>query len=299
MTDVKPTIVLFKGTIGEEQDEVNNDDNGHGGEEDSYLLEIVSRMLVPGSATPVAGALRVPVLRFERVANVESSTLKEGRQFNSVVVTSPRAMWALSVRPDGDELADALTRAATWFVVGEASAKSVRLFLSRRRADPMPTIVGSDAGSAQALFDRYMSSTAGASSSSLSGPLAYLCGDMRRSTLSDLLKSKGTQFEELVVYMTKPRNDLNLSSSPGDTPPWIASTLFVFFSPSGIEAVINSHVLRPEDESTRVCAIGETTASALRERTRWKLIGVAARPSPEALCDVLVEAMRHFPTSSS
>jgi uroporphyrinogen-III synthase len=110
-------------------------------------------------------------------------------------------------------------------------------------------------------------------------PYLFLCGNRRRHVLPNALREAGTPFEELVVYETHPRSGIDLpAAEPGD---WL-----VFFSPSGIEAVMR-HADAPA-RRYRLAAIGPTTAEGLRARERT-VEAVAERPSPGGLVAALQE----------
>ena len=208
----------------------------------------------------------VPVLSYVMVNQEQLRTaLEHPDVYSGLVLTSPRAVQALDEALCWLPSETALWHTKPVFVVGPRTAADVRAI----GFDP----AGADSGSAHQLADYLVAA-------SFSAPLLYLCGNRRRDTLSSRLQTASIPFEELCVYETHLRTDAKLDDiAPGD---WV-----VFFSPSGIEAVVNmkgSGVL-----DGRKAAIGPTTADALRQ-AGWRVDAEAAEPEPETLALAILKA---------
>lgn len=236
-------------------------------------LSAMSRVLLlrssRGADDPYAAALAAagyearcePVLRFTFPRQETlAARVAHPHRYSGLICTSPRAVEALAAilprYPD---------RAAAWqdtpaYAVGPRTAEALRaLGLTPR---------GAESGTAEALAGRVVASTA---------PLLFLAGSRRRDALPRALEARGVVFEELVVYETHLRTDLDLS---GHAPlRWV-----VFFSPSGVAAARQARGL--DGGAVRKAALGPTTAAALQGKG-WAADAVAAAPRPEALADAL------------
>lgn len=185
------------------------------------------------------------------------------------IFTSPRAVEAFrrALAPAASAQAD---RENAWktkrmFAVGPRTAAALRSL----GFEPE----GGEAGSAERLARRILKT-------GVRGPLLFACGDRRRDALPAILREAGVSAEEIVAYRTRLRP---LRAWPGgEKPDWI-----VFFSPSGVEAMLQSPELSMEGLS--LAAIGGATADALRVRG-FESRAVAEEPSPEALADALRSA---------
>lgn len=203
-----------------------------------------------------------PVLAFDIDPPPTLSVLlsRSGR-YDALVCTSPRAVEALeqtlpTMHPDNPSWA-----AKPTYVVGPRTASAV----SAWGGQP----VGAETGSADALAEQIIAAAP--------GPLLFLSGNRRRSTLPRAFVEARQVFDEVEVYRTRTRRDIALPNPPA----WL-----VFFSPSGIEAVqASGHVL----DDYWCAAIGPTTAAALRERG-GHVHAVAETPTPEALRTALRDA---------
>jgi len=182
-----------------------------------------------------------------------------------LIVTSPRAATALGRVFSGHKaLADEWTERPA-YAVGPKTAARLRALGLRAR--------GADTGTAEALAARIIEDDPDA-------PLLFLSGNRRRETLPKALRAAGVPFDELVVYETHARTDLDVPVSEKTS--WL-----VFFSPSGLQAVT-----RAEDvdvQAHRLAAIGPTTAEAL-ESEGHVVEAVADEPSPDGLVAALRKA---------
>ncbi len=182
------------------------------------------------------------------------------------IFTSPRAAEAFGRAFSATEPGDAAQRAARArkkvFAVGPRTAAALRSL----GYEPE----GEEAGSAEQLARHILKQRA-------CGPLLFLCGDRRRDALPAILREAGICTEEIVAYRTRLRT---LRAWPSNAKPdWI-----VFFSPSGLEAMLQSPGLSMEGLS--IAAIGSVTAQAIRARG-FEVRAVAEEPTPEALAQAL------------
>lgn len=203
----------------------------------------------------------VPVLRFEQVGQEAlREDLSHPSRYAGLVLTSPRA-------------ADALDDALVWLPAQGGEWESKPAFaVGPRTAEVLRGLgfspQGEETGSADAL-------AALISRQSFDKPLLFLAGNRRRDTLPEQLRAAGIAFEERCVYETHLRTDLHFDTMPD---------VFVFFSPSGVEAFEKAG-LSIGDE-IRCAAIGPTTARALRQ-AGWPPDAIAEQPTPGALVDAV------------
>ncbi|MFA6059980.1 MAG: uroporphyrinogen-III synthase [Taibaiella sp.] len=83
-------------------------------------------------------------------------------------------------------------------------------------------------------------------------PVVFFCGDKRMDTIPEVIKSKGVDLEEVIVYQTLHTPSVILKKYDG----------ILFFSKSAVESFASANKL-PVD--TTLFAIGGTTAKALRD----------------------------------
>ena len=189
------------------------------------------------------------------------------------IFTSPRAVEAF-----GRAFPAAESGPARGETAPESAWKPSKLFrafaVGPRTAAALRTLgyepEGEEAGSAEHLANHILKQR-------VRGPLLFLCGDRRRAALPEILRAGGLSVEEAVVYRTRLRT---LQAWPGGAKPdWI-----VFFSPSGLEAMLRSAGVSMEGLS--IAAIGAVTARAIRTRG-FNVLAVAEEPAPEALAQAL------------
>jgi uroporphyrinogen-III synthase len=97
----------------------------------------------------------------------------------------------------------------------------------------------------------------------------FFCGDQRRDELPGKLKAKNIKVEEIKVYTTIPTAQKLSNYYDG----------ILFFSPSAVESFFSVNSI---DDNVVLFAIGNTTADAINERARNKVI-IAEQPGKEAL----------------
>jgi len=270
-------VVMFRGSPGDPDLDSDNNINNPAAitvdQEDAYTLAL--RACLP----PPLLVNRVPVLAFERLPvdlrgisqNNARAEAEEDDKAAAIVVTSARAVWALSSAASlQQEKAIAAIQSLPWFVVGQATARACAEF-------GVTNILGESAGNAANLLELHILPF---HAKRPKAKFTFLCGDLRKPTIVDGLRANNVPFEELVVYKTIPKV---VMSSP---PIWNLHSkssieqkiVAVFFSPSGVDAVKKCEQI-PEDFWTlaRLVAIGPTTAARLQ-----RVDAVAESPTPEA-----------------
>ena len=184
--------------------------------------------------------------------------------FSGLVFTSPRAVKAVKVhglvnQPHFSQWLEKIV-----YVVGPATATAAQsLGFSTN---------GSNAGNAE-----HLAHLIAGHHKNEGEPLLFLCGNLRRPELPEVLTQNDIPFQECIVYETQTRTGLDLQAK--DVPDAV-----VFFSPSGVDAV---KTIWPERWSQVCCvAIGARTAKALHD-TSLNLISTAIHPTPESLLNAL------------
>lgn len=211
-----------------------------------------------------------PVLAFDQVNTAQlREKMVHPDHYAGLILTSPRAVEAL------EQVLGRLPerRASSWhhksaFAVGPRTAETLQALGFSPK--------GQQSGSGRKLAAYINQHT-------FEAPLLFLCGSRRREELPALLKNGGTAYEELCVYKTRLRTDVDVTRP--SVPEWL-----VFFSPSGVNALQRSGG-EALHERVRIAAIGPTTASAARE-AGWSVDAVADRPAPDALCQAVQTASR-------
>lgn len=212
-----------------------------------------------------AGYAGIPisVLDFEFVhSETLRAALEHPRSYDGMIFTSPRAVEAVASAMPWLPSENMLWHSKSVFAVGPRTAFELR----RIGFEP----VGESSGSADMLAEHI-------SAIEFEKPLLFLCGNRRRDELPDRLRDAGIDMEELCVYETHPRTRLDLPDHL--TPDWV-----VFFSPSGIDAVLADG--RLDLSSTRIATIGSTTAAS----SPVPVHAVADSPTPDALVLAIVAA---------
>lgn len=83
-------------------------------------------------------------------------------------------------------------------------------------------------------------------------PAVFFCGDKRMDTIPEIMKNKGIELKEFIVYQTLYTPSVILKKYDG----------ILFFSKSAVESFASANKLPAH---TTMFAIGETTANALRD----------------------------------
>ncbi|KAJ2964426.1 hypothetical protein NQZ79_g649 [Umbelopsis isabellina] len=221
----------------------------------------------------------VPVLEhcFVNLNKLKSSLIENSREYSALVVTSKRAVDALgTIWGSVDDSIKTDWSNKPTFTVGPSTANTVRKLGL--------TAAGESSGCAQQLgqliINHYKENP------HVNPKLLFLVGDKRRDELPNIMKSASIPLDEINVYQTQLRSDLDqclqkiISSSKLD---WV-----VLFSPSGSSAydIISSRL--SETELPRLAAIGETTSRHLKDRG-YRVHAVADKPDAYHLTRAVVD----------
>lgn len=107
--------------------------------------------------------------------------------------------------------------------------------------------------------------------------VVFFCGNQRREELPALLKEKGIEVTEVIVYETTPT-------------PVVTTDNFdavLFFSPSAVQSFFEVNSIPP---TTACFAIGPTTAAAIAEYTSNRII-TSAEPSQEMMITSVFQSL--------
>jgi len=104
--------------------------------------------------------------------------------------------------------------------------------------------------------------------------VTHICGNLRRSELSDRLRNSGKEVQEVVVYST----EFSPISVGGNY------NAIIFFSPSAVDSFLSQNAI---PSATTFC-IGKTTARYAGEKG-FRKIYIAANPSEESLVEAILE----------
>lgn len=221
----------------------------------------------------------VPVLEhcFVNLNQLKSSMIEHSREYSALVVTSKRAVDALgAIWESIDQSIRTDWSSKPTFTVGPSTANAVRkLGLCA---------TGESSGCAQQLSQLIINHYK--ENPHVKPKLLFLAGDKRRDELPNLMKSASIPVDEINVYQTQLRSDLDqclqriITTSKLD---WV-----VLFSPSGSSAYdIISHRLS-ETELPRLAAIGDTTSKHLKDRG-YRVHAVADKPDAYHLTRAVVD----------
>jgi len=181
----------------------------------------------------------VPVLQFNYVNSTQISPLLASSTASSFVLTSTRAVTALSKALQEGSLKCVQDR---WkekkvFCVGPGTAKAAQDMLG---LSPL----GEDSGSAAALAETVLTSC------EKGERVIFFKGNLAKDTMREILENGGMLVEELVVYETKESIELEMDLASIQLPDWV-----VLVSPSGARAALP---LLGQGRSFKLVAIGET-----------------------------------------
>lgn len=238
-----------------------------------------------------------PVLDFEFVNKtelVEALLGSKSTPCDAIVATSARSLEAISnILSESDvetsNAVRAIWKSRTLFVVAE----------STRSAMPMEFAeVHSGETDASQLCKVIAGVYPSAKPNGEPWRLLFLCSSIRRDVLptffGDASDHKHIQLVELKVYATK---KLSITEVADDG----ASKWWVFFSPSGVDAVLSSLISSDSSRKSgiphnvKVASIGKTTSEALRD-AGVEVHAVASTPSADGLLECL---QAHDRSSSS
>lgn len=216
----------------------------------------------------------VEPLRFEIINAHQLSVQLLRRDYDGLVLTSPRAVEALAQCWDPTKFVIWNTKRV--YTIGEACCKKIKLQLGL-------DALGMSAGSSENLAKIIIAENPETSN------LLFPSGNLCLETLPTMLQAKGMNVEALTVYETKEneqlRADLMELDSSEENP-----CCMVFFSPSGCEYIHRQlQTFNNRLYHLPHFAIGNTTAHKI-ENLGLEVAGVAARPK----ADSLVESVETF-----
>lgn len=211
----------------------------------------------------------VEPLRFEIVNAQQLNAQLQRRDYDVLVLTSPRAIEALSHCWDPTKFV--IWNAKKVYTIGETCCKKIKLQLGL-------DALGMTAGNSENLAKTIIGENPETSN------LFFPCGNLCLETLPTMLQSKGMNVDTLTVYETKEnehlRADLIELNSSEENP-----CCMVFFSPSGCEYI---HRQLQTFSNTLYqlphFAIGNTTAHKI-ENLGMEVAGVATHPKAESLVE--------------
>lgn len=218
-------------------------------------------------------------LRFETVNAQQLSAQLQRRDYDALVLTSPRAIEALSHCWDPTKFV--IWNSKRVYTIGETCCKKIKLQLGL-------DALGMTAGNSENLAKIIIGENPATSN------LLFPCGNLCLETLPTMLQAKGMNMDTLTVYETKENEHLKadlmeLSSSEANP------CCMVFFSPSGCEYI---HRQLQTFNNTLFhlphFAIGNTTAHKI-EILGMEVAGVATRPK----ADSVVESVETFFSSQA
>ncbi|KAH8551549.1 tetrapyrrole biosynthesis, uroporphyrinogen III synthase [Umbelopsis sp. PMI_123] len=227
----------------------------------------------------------VPVLehcltQLEELGNILSD---ETRGYSGLVVTSKRAVDALSqVWSSLEDTARKIWTELPIFTVGPSTAKLVR------ELGLQP--VGETSGCAQRLGQEMIQHLQN-SHHQKPVKLLFLVGDKRRDELPTMMRNASITMDELLVYETQLRNDLEDAIQDTITtipqPNWV-----VVFSPSGSKAldILYHNLQKKQYPKPRIAAIGQTTNKHLKDRG-YDVDAVAEKPDAYYLRQAVLQSM--------
>lgn len=217
----------------------------------------------------------VEPLQFEFVNLPALRERLQERSFDGIVLTSPRAIEALSRCWAPSTLA--LWNTKRIYAVGEASARKVKLLLGLEAR-------GAAAGSAENL------ATLIAGENGEGSKFLFPCGNLRSEVLPNILLSKQIIVDAVTVYETKENENLRTNLQElNDT---VNPCCLVFFSPSGCEYIYRQlQTFNNKLSNLPHFAIGNSTAHKI-ENLGVEIAGVAAKPKAESVIESVQQYFR-------
>ncbi|KAI8578450.1 hypothetical protein K450DRAFT_246864 [Umbelopsis ramanniana AG] len=225
----------------------------------------------------------VPVLEhcLTHLEDLRSMLNNTGEDYAGMVVTSKRAVDALSqVWQSLDTTVKQRWIERQVFTVGPSTANLVRELGLRS--------VGETSGCAQRLGQEIIQQL---QDDQKPVKLLFLVGDKRRDELPMMMKNASIIMDEILVYETQLRKDLEDAIQDTITtlsqPNWV-----VVFSPSGSKAldILYHHLQRKSYSKPRIAAIGQTTSKHLKDRG-YKVDAVADKPDAYYLREAVLQSM--------
>lgn len=221
----------------------------------------------------------VEPLQFEFVNLQELSEKLLRKDYNALILTSPRAIEAVSKCWAPSKLN--IWNRKNVYTVGEASKQKIKLLLGLEA-------VGSDTGNAENLSSLIVKEN------SEEAKFLFPCGNLRSETLPNTLSSRNITIDALTVYETKENE--NLRSNLLNLNDIVNPSCLIFFSPSGCEYIYRQ--LQTFNNKLSVLphfAIGNSTAHKI-ENLGVEIAGVAMKPQADSILECVEQ---YYRTSSS
>ena len=223
----------------------------------------------------------LPVLTFNFInGNELIKELNNCENYEAIVFTSPRAVEAIeAVMVDTIDFEENWTKNKVCYVVGEETASRVKSSLEWKTEN----IIGSEAGNAlnlaEVIISRYEEQPK-------INPLFFPCGNLKRNELEQTLIKQNIQLQPLTVYETCTRKDIPKAIEELQ---FVSLDFVVFFSPSGVKNVYDllKETVKGFEESTKVIAIGPTTANTLKSGFGCQNVFIAENPSAESVMNII------------
>ncbi|ESO97024.1 hypothetical protein LOTGIDRAFT_231769 [Lottia gigantea] len=219
----------------------------------------------------------LPVLSFNFInTDLLSQYLENLQKYSALILTSTRGVEAVSFALNNcSKLCD--ISHISCYVVGKTTGEAAsKLGLKCK---------GEDSGNAEELLKIIVADLKGTSQ-----PVLYPCANIRRDTISTTLQQHGIQYEEIIVYETVKNQNIDQlveeAVQKQGCPEYI-----VYFSPSGVkytQSVFQNKLLYTHQ--SKFIAIGPTTEKELKSQG-FTIFGVAEKPEPEALLEILHETL--------
>lgn len=239
---------------------------------DSFSLELAKSMQ----------CVVIPTIEFVyRNMNELSVALRSYEKYSGLVLTSKRAVDAIAqvigTADDSRKLIDEWNANNECFVVGQSTAREA----SKIGFEP----IGGESNSAEQLASLIVQRDGHSPTSSK--PLFMPCSSIAHDRLPQVLRDAGVALEQLAVYDTAPRGDLDTTIEDALARHGNPDCA-VLFSPSGVAALDTPIRQRfgVQFKQTRYVAIGGTTAEALSAHG-YEVGPVPQRPDPKELALVL------------
>ncbi|XP_050352292.1 uroporphyrinogen-III synthase-like [Nymphalis io] len=226
-------------------------------------------------------AIFVEPLQFEFMNLQELSEKLLRNDYNGIILTSPRAIEAVSKCWSPSKFVIWNTKRI--YTVGEASNQKIKLLLGLEA-------FGSQTGNAETL------ATLISSENSANSNFLFPCGNLRSEILPNILQSKDITVDALTVYETK-END-NLRANLMELNNTVNPCCMVFFSPSGCEYIYRQ--LQTFNNNLSILphfAIGNSTAHKI-ENLGVEIAGVATKPKPESMIESVKQYFKTTETCS-
>lgn len=211
----------------------------------------------------------VEPLRFEMVNSQQLNAQLLQRDYDGLVLTSPRAVEALARCWDTNKLAIWNTKRV--YTIGEASCKKIKLQLGL-------SALGMTAGNSENLAKIIIDENSEISN------ILFPCGNLHLETLPTMLQANGMNVDTLTVYETKENEHLRAElmdlNSREESP-----CCMVFFSPSGCEYIHRQlQTFNNRLYHLPHFAIGITTAHKI-ENLGMEVAGVATHPKADSVVE--------------